>query len=154
MAVLIGCVLNTPVVADPALVQQPQLQVKTLDGSEFELSKQRGKWVIINFWATWCSPCIKEMPDISQFVTKHTNVIAIGLAYEDTEKSEIEAFLKAHPVQYPIAQIDTYKPPKDFEVPRGLPLTYVIAPDGRVAKCFVGPVTASDLEQAISPMTP
>lgn len=128
----------------------PTLNVTTLDGKNFDLAAERGKWVIVNFWATWCSPCIKEMPDISAFVAGHKDVAAIGLAYEDTDKAEVEAFAKAHPVAYPLAQVDVYKPPEDFDTPRGLPKTYLIAPDGSVAKQFTGPITATDLETAIA----
>ena len=58
--------------------KKPALQVKTLDGASFDLASQRGKWVIVNFWATWCSPCIKEMPDISQFVAARSDAGALG----------------------------------------------------------------------------
>ena len=128
----------------------PTLSVTTLDGKTFDLGAERGKWVVVNFWATWCSPCIKEMPDISAFVAGHKDVAAIGLAYEDTDKAEVQAFAKAHPVVYPLAQLDVYKPPADFDAPRGLPTTFLIAPDGSVAKLFTGPITVTDLEKAIA----
>ncbi len=129
--------------------ERPTLSVTTLDGKTFDLAAERGKWVIVNFWATWCSPCIKEMPELSTFVASRKDVAAIGLAWEDTDKAEIVAFAKAHPVKYPLAQADMYDPPADFDVPRGLPTTYLIAPDGHVAKTFTGPVTATDLDRAI-----
>ncbi|MDR2011845.1 MAG: TlpA family protein disulfide reductase [Rhodanobacter sp.] len=133
-----------------AAAKQPVLKVATLDGGSFDLAAARGHWVIVNFWATWCSPCIKEMPDISAFVAAHPEVRAIGLAFEDTDKAEVQAFVKAHPVKYPIAQIDIYAPPADFDTPRGLPLTYLIAPDGSIAKTFTGPIMATDLKKAIA----
>ena len=77
------------------------------------------------------------------------NVEVVGLAYEDIELEEMQGFLEQHPVAYPIAIIDTYNPPKDFATPRGLPMTYLIAPDGKVAKQFLGPVNAHEIEQAI-----
>lgn len=129
-------------------VAKPTLSIKTLDGKTFTLAEHKGNWVIVNFWATWCSPCIKELPELSAFVTAHKNVRAIGLAYEDTEVAEIKEFLTKHPVSYPIAQVDTFEPPADFETPRGLPMTLIIAPDGSVAKKFTGPVDEAALKAA------
>lgn len=124
---------------------KPELRIKTLDGKTFDLAEHKGNWVILNFWATWCSPCIKELPELSRFVSAHKNVRAIGLAYEDTEVEEIKAFLVKHPVSFPIAQVDTFDPPKTLETPRGLPTTYVVAPDGSIAKKFMGPIDEAAL---------
>jgi hypothetical protein len=90
------------------------------------------------------------MPALSAFVASRDDVRAIGLAWEDTEREEVVEFAKKHPVAYPLAQPDVYEPLADFETPRGLPTTYLIAPDGRVAKRFTGPITMKDLEQAIA----
>jgi hypothetical protein len=78
------------------------------------------------------------------------HIEVIGLAYDDIQPAEMTAFLRKHPVVYPIAIIDTYSPPPDFATPRGLPMSYLIAPDGKVAKQFLGPVTARDIEAAIA----
>ena len=133
-----------------AAAKIPVLKVATLDGGTFDLAEQRGKWVIVNFWATWCSPCIKEMPDISRFVASRDDVRAIGLAFGDEEIPDVVAFLAKHPVKYPIANVPIAEPPKDFGAPKGLPTTYLIAPDGSIAKKFTGPVTSADLEKAIA----
>lgn len=146
---LAACLLAAAIPVQAAMPAQPSLKVTTLDGKPFDLAAQRGHWVIVNFWATWCVPCIKEMPDISQFVRTHANVRAIGLAYEDSDKADIQAFLARHPVSYPIAQVSLDDSPKDFDEPRGLPTTYLISPDGHVAKRFVGPVTGQSLDAAI-----
>jgi thiol-disulfide isomerase/thioredoxin len=146
---LAACLLAGAIPAHAAMPAQPALKVTTLDGKPFDLAAQRGHWVIVNFWATWCVPCIKEMPDISHFVASHPDVRAIGLAYEDSDKADIQAFLAKHPVSYPIAQVTLDRAPGDFDEPRGLPTTYLIAPDGRVAKRFVGPVTSQSLGLAI-----
>jgi thiol-disulfide isomerase/thioredoxin len=148
-AAVLAVALAFGVPAQAAMPAQPTLHVSTLDGKTFDLAAQRGKWVIVNYWATWCVPCIKEMPDISHFVATHKNVAAIGLAFEDSDPADIKAFLAKHPVVYPIAQVTLDKPVKDFDEPRGLPTTYLIRPDGSVTKPFIGPVTAASLGAAI-----
>ena len=130
--------------------QFPTLEVATLDGKAYSLAAQRGKWVVVNFWATWCGPCLKEMPELSALDAMREHVEVIGLDYEDIEPDALEAFLRKHPVVYPIAIVDVYDPPKDFDPPRGLPNTYLIAPDGRVAKRFLGPIGAKDIDEAIA----
>ena len=135
--------------AHAAMPAHPALHITTLDGKPYDLAAERGHWVIVNFWATWCVPCIKEMPDISHYVATHRNVRAIGLAYEDSEPADIRAFIKQHPVVYPIAQVTLDKPVRDFDEPRGLPTTYLISPDGKVAQHVVGPVTAAVLARWI-----
>lgn len=133
-----------------AAAAKPSLDVTTLDGKRFDLAQQSGKWVIVNYWATWCSPCLKELPDISAYVSAHhEKVAAIGLAFEDSDKADIEKYLKTHPISYPVAQVDVIEPPRDFDTPKGLPNTYVIAPDGHVAKAFMGPITTGDLDGVI-----
>lgn len=128
----------------------PSLEVKTLDGAEWSLAEKRGHWVLVNFWATWCAPCIKEMPDLTALDERRDDLDVIGLAYEEIELADLKAFLEKHPAGYPIAVVDVYDPPRDFETPRGLPMTYLMAPDGTVAKQFVGPVTSKEIEAAIA----
>ena len=130
--------------------QFPALQVETLDGSTFDLAEQRGKWVVVNYWATWCGACLKEMPELSALDAMREHIVVVGLAYEDNTPEAMREFMKEHPVVYPIALLDVYNPPKDFEPPRGLPMTYLITPEGKVARKYAGPVTARMLEEGIA----
>lgn len=128
----------------------PQLRVQAVDGTPYDLAEHRGQWVLVNFWATWCGPCLHEMPELSALHARRGNIDVVGLAYEDIELADMQAFLEKRPVSYPVAIVDPYAPPQDFATPRGLPVTYLIAPDGKVARQFVGPVDARQIEQAIA----
>ena len=130
--------------------EMPALRVTTLDGAAYDLAAHRGKWVVVNFWATWCAPCLKEMPELSALHSMRDDVEVVGLAYEEIEPADMRAFLAKRPVTYPVAIVDTYDPPADFETPRGLPMTVLVAPDGRVAKQVTGPVTAKSIEDAMA----
>ncbi|HET7563318.1 MAG TPA: TlpA disulfide reductase family protein [Rhodanobacteraceae bacterium] len=146
LLVVATCAAAAPRPADLAQA----FSIQTLDGKTFDLSAERGRWVIVNFWATWCSPCIAEMPAISKFVASHKNVAAIGLAWDRSPRAELVKFARKHPVNYPLAQVDMEHPPSAFAAPLALPTTYLIAPDGQLVKQFTGPVTAKLLEQAIA----
>jgi len=130
---------------------RPSLALDTLDGTRFDLAAMRGEWVVVNFWATWCAPCLKEIPDLSALHDARADLTVIGLAYEDIAPQDMREFLERVPASYPIAIIDPYAaaPAGDFDPPRGLPMTYLIAPDGSVARRFLGPVTSDEINQAI-----
>ena len=136
--------------AASARPERPGLVVETLAGDTFDLSARRGRWVVVNFWATWCAPCLKEIPDLTAFDRARDDVEVIGLAFEEIDRADLEAFVAKHEPGYPIALVDVYAPPPDFDIPRGLPMTYLVAPDGRVAEKFMGPVTSAQLAAKIT----
>ena len=93
----------------------------------------------------WCFFDNLEILDVDKAV--------IGLAFEDTTPEDLQRFLKTRPVGYPIAAVDVYAPPAAFPVPKGLPTTHLIAPDGSLRESFIGPVTRADLEKMIDAKT-
>jgi len=113
-----------------------------LDGQQHALSDYRGDWVVVNYWATWCAPCRKEIPDLSQFHDTRPDVTVLGLAFEDTEVDVFREFLIDYPATYPILLVDVYNPPEDFGAPRALPTTYLIDPQGELVNTWIGPVTS------------
>lgn len=151
MSSLLLAALVAPAVAqrvDEVVGTRPDLAVRTLDGSKFDLAAQRGKWVVVNYWATWCAPCIKEIPELSELADRD-DVEVLGLDFEEIERADLDAFLARHPPRYAIAPVDVYDPPTAFPVPRGLPMTWLVDRDGVVAHGFVGPVTRVEIEQAM-----
>jgi len=123
--------------------------LQALGGGEVKLSDYRGEWVVVNYWATWCAPCRKEIPDLSKLHDERTDVTVLGLAYEDLDDSDFYAFLEDFDVSYPILKVDVYAPPEPFGAPKALPTTIILDKEGRAIKAFVGPVTREAIEQFI-----
>ncbi|MEZ5454629.1 MAG: TlpA disulfide reductase family protein [Lysobacteraceae bacterium] len=128
---------------------RPALRVETVQGGVFDLAKHRGTWVIVNLWATWCAPCREEIPMLARLDADRSDVNVVGLAFEEISVEHMKVFIDRYSVTYPVSILDVYAPPDAFEVPRGLPMTHVIAPDGTVAKQFLGPVTREELEAVL-----
>lgn len=126
------------------------LSVPTLEGKRFTLEAERGSWVVVNMWATWCGPCIEEMPELSALDAMHEDIRVIGLDMEDLPRAELDAFLAKHPVVYPIAAVDPSQPPAGFGSVQYLPKTWLINPNGVLVQVFPGPVTAQRLLDAIA----
>jgi thiol-disulfide isomerase/thioredoxin len=123
--------------------------LEQLGGPPLTLSDYRGEWVVVNYWATWCAPCRKEMPELSELHRERDDVTVLGLAFEDTEDSAFEEFLEEIPVDFPILKVDVYDPPEPFGAPKVLPTTIVLDREGRAVKAFLGPVTREAIEQFV-----
>lgn len=120
-----------------------------LGGGDVTVSDYRGEWVVVNYWATWCAPCVKEMPELSSLHEERDGVVVLGLAYEDVDDADFFEFLDKAPVSYPILKVDVYDPPKPFGAPKVLPTTIILDPEGKAVKTFLGPVTREDIENFI-----
>jgi peroxiredoxin len=114
-----------------------------LDGVPHRLSDYRGQqWVVVNYWATWCAPCRKEIPDLSQLHDSRADITVLGLAFEDLDVADFRAFLEDYPASYPILMVDTFNPPPALGAPRALPTTFLIHPDGSLVETWLGPITS------------
>jgi thiol-disulfide isomerase/thioredoxin len=140
-----------PAAAAPAGASKfPALRLTLIDGGKFDIASHRGKWVVVNFWATWCAPCVREMPELSALHTSRDDVQVVGLDYETIEPETLRKALARRPVSYPIAIVDPYELPPGIAAPRGLPMTYLVDPQGNVKREYLGPVTRADIERAIA----
>lgn len=120
--------------------------LEQLGGGDVAVSDYRGDWVVVNYWATWCAPCVKEMPELSALHDERDGVVVLGLAYEDVEDADFFEFLEKAPVSYPILKVDVYDPPQPFGAPKVLPTTIILDPQGKAVKTFLGPVTRASIE--------
>lgn len=116
-----------------------------LDGNKVSLSDWRGQWVVVNYWATWCAPCRKEIPDFSQMHDARDDITVLGLAFEDTDVETFEQFLTEYPASYPILLVDVYAPPEALGAPMALPTTFLVDPHGELAETWIGPITSEQI---------
>ena len=105
---------------------------------------------MLNFWATWCAPCVEEMPDLDQLSQQFPDIGFLGLAVDTTRN--VEKFLKKVPVHYPIliAGHGGVEQMRDLGNKKGgLPFTVVFNRNGRIAHRILGQIQPSDLEEKI-----
>ena len=122
-----------------------------LDGKTHSLADYRGKWVIVNYWATWCPPCQEEIPDLVAFHERHRgkDAVVLGVNYEDIGAEQLKDFVDSFMITYPILRADPDPATPLGPIP-GLPTTYIIAPDGSPVARQVGPVTGEQLDEYIT----
>ncbi len=116
-------------------------EIQTYDGDTFRLSDQRGKIVLLNFWASWCGPCRAEMPLLTTARgALGDDVVMVGVNVWDTE-SDARAFLETYQVNYPTGPDSSEKIGVDYGV-SGVPETYVIDAEGHLVAHLPGPATS------------
>ena len=132
-------------VAEPVDYSLPDMSGKTRS-----LEDYRGKWVIVNYWATWCPPCQEEIPDLVDFHDKHkdSDAVVLGINYEDIGAEQLASFVDSFLISYPVLRSEPVAVTPLGAIP-GLPTTYIIAPDGSPVARQVGPVTRKQLEDYI-----
>lgn len=124
-------------------------ELPDLDGQPHSLGDYRGQWVVVNYWATWCRPCRKEIPDLSRLHAERDDITVLGLTFEDIDTEAVKIFLEDYPASYPILMVDVYEPPPELGAPRVLPTTFLIDPGGVLLETWLGPVTSQMISRWI-----
>jgi peroxiredoxin len=150
-----------PAYADPipttSIVQDQAVAAITLpdlNGKPHPLAEYRGRRVLLNFWASWCIPCLQEMPALNQAQEKfgeHASIV-VGIAMD--EPAHVRAFLAAHPVNYPILLGHLGSPSTSEQLGNThqvLPYSVLISADGRILAAHAGPLTTPLLQQWLAP---
>ncbi|MGI9117865.1 MAG: TlpA family protein disulfide reductase [Gaiellales bacterium] len=128
----------------------PAIVGTTLDGRPFDLKDLAGTPVVLNFWASWCGPCRRELPAIAAFAKAHPEVQVIGVDYQDSAKAA-RAFATQHGATWP-SVIDDGPIGAAYKVP-GLPSTFLIDRQGQLVGRLLGEVTEQSLDARLKDLT-
>ena len=114
------------------------------------LLQHKGKWVVVNYWATWCKPCITEMPELNKLYqdSKAKNITVIGVSFDPMSREDINQFAKKYHIDYPLV---TEFPIEKYGVDNipTVPATFIFSPQGKLVKTLYGAQKKKQLEEAI-----
>jgi thiol-disulfide isomerase/thioredoxin len=124
--------------------------LRAANGKTYELSKMKGKVVVVNFWATWCGPCRKEIPDFTEVYKNYKNkgVEIVGISLDQGGWDDVLPFLKTNSISYPIV-IGSDKLASEFGDVQYIPTTFFVDKNGYIVGQQVGGMTKSQLESKI-----
>lgn len=142
--VLLGFVLAIIITTMPGLRHSGSGDVQ----ANVDPEAMKGRWVLINYWAEWCKPCLEEIPELNAFAEAHPEKVAVlGVNYDGVEGEALSRAIKRFGIDFPVLARDPASAFR-FARPEVLPVTFVINPEGIVQQRLVGPQTFADLKRA------
>ena len=136
-------------------VPELTFELRDTKGNIFTEKNTKGKYLVINFWASWCTPCLKEIPAFVEFYKENSGHVEIlGLDFEPVNIEVINEFVERFSINYPII---LYSHINDTEFNKfgeivGMPTTIIYSPEGELLQTFMGEITVEDLNKYISPI--
>ena len=142
----------------PWYEQQPELTFELTDikGNVFTEKNTRGKYLVVNFWATWCTPCLKEIPSFVKFYNDNSDYVEIlGLDFEPVNLLVIDEFIERFSINYPLVLFNDKNDSEysNFGDIVGMPTTQIYDPKGELLHTFMGEITIEDLNKFITPIS-
>lgn len=129
----------------------PTIAGKTIDGKQFDLASEQGKWVLVNFFATWCAPCRAEHPELVSFHRRHAqagDAMVVSVVYGD-DPDEVGAFFDKNGGAWPVVAENTDRVALDYGV-AGVPESFLVDPQGTVRAKITGGVTSLKLDRLLA----
>ena len=126
----------------------PDFKLSSLDQSPASLTDFRGKYVLVNFWASWCGPCREETPDLQSFYEHNAQAGLVILGVNQQERAAAARnFVEDYGVSYPVLLDSTGEVSEAYGVGRGMPISFLVAPDGVIERVVYGRLTESDFAE-------
>lgn len=127
----------------------PEFKLETTEGKTLKLSDYKGKVVIVDFWATWCPPCRRGIPDLIEIQKEYGSAVAvIGISVDQDTKNDVVPFMQKMGINYPVVYGDA-QTAQAYGGIESIPTSFVIDQKGDIAANNVGLVSKSDLTQTI-----
>jgi len=131
-------------------VRAVEYELPDTNGQAQSLDQYKGKWLIVNYWATWCGTCMKELPELIDFHKNNDlDAVVVGINFEAIERKDLKEFVDSKTIPYAVLSTAPVKNTPLGPVP-ALPMTYIINPDGKVVAGEIGIVTRENLEAYIA----
>jgi thiol-disulfide isomerase/thioredoxin len=121
----------------------------SIDGQQHRWSNSQGKWKVVNYFAEWCAPCLREMPELNHFHQQHSNTIDIfAVSFDLLNQEQLLDLQQKYDIQFPIiGKLNTIPWSRP---PNSLPTTYILDADGKVQKQLKGEQSAEKLLETIN----
>ena len=123
--------------------------IEIFNGPDTNLNKLNGNWIVINYWADWCAPCIKEIPELNEFAKENNDLLVFTFNFDQLDEDDLKPVAKKFNIEVP--SIVTH--PRDIwgiQTPPAVPATFFINPDGNLALSLFRPQTKDDLNVIFS----
>ena len=129
-----------------AACNQPDF--RDVNGKGYDYESFRGSYLVINYWATWCAPCIKEVPELARLDAAHDDIFVFGVNFDSPEGDEAAAQIEKMNITFPVYERDPWQA-LGIEKPQVMPTTVILGPEGELVTILVGPQTESSLLAAM-----
>ena len=123
--------------------------IEIFNGPDTNLDKLNGNWIVINYWADWCAPCIKEIPELNEFAKENNDLLVFTFNFDQLDEDDLKPVAQKFNIEVP--SIVTH--PRDIwgiQTPPAVPATFFINPDGDLALSLFRPQTKDDLNKFFS----
>lgn len=139
VGVAVSCSSDENQSGNNAHAKAPDFTLQTLGGEDFPSDNLHGKVVVLDFWATWCQPCIKEIPNYNALYKKYKDqgFVMVGITLDSGPPASVKPFVERFNIQYPI-YMGNYETKEAFGGIRGYPTTIVIDRDWKLVERYLG----------------
>lgn len=139
-------------IAGITLYQSQQYDFETIDGEKYQWESMEGQWIVVNYFAEWCAPCLKEVPELNTFYHQYANnndIALFAVSYDPLSKSKLIEIREQYNMEFPLLNPEktNFIP---IETPQYLPATFVISPTGEISKPLLGEQTSESLNSALN----